>query len=264
MTPEERLCSRSWRWSNSLWMLTSLLSVGFLGWTGFVYIGSSARRRAWLIGAALWFLYFVGLVVLLVTVPAGTKDNPVRSVGSTLAGFYLVAGYIGQIVHQAIANRGWLRWRSEHPRGSAYTPDASIGKPPGPADATTMAAQADRELRSALGGASLLPATPTKAVAPAGRVASAQGHPPATNQDRRLDINAASPQDLVDSFDLQPEMADLIATTRVRIGGFTSADQLMTAAGLPPHLFLGVKDRIVVGPAPALRWQSARGRRLDL
>jgi hypothetical protein len=64
---------------------------------------------------------------------------------------------------------------------------------------------------------------------------------------------------------LSEELAFSVIVERDRLGGFTTPDQLMTAGGVPPHVYAGIRDRLVVREArPTSGRPPTRGRRLEL
>ena len=250
MNPAERLCSRTWRLSNSAWMLTSLLGLGLVTWAGFLYIGVKARRRSWLIAAGAWAGYVATYIVLSELFPGGTKEDPNTA-----------NSWVGGIVHQALVNRQWLRWRAVHPRGSTVwyrmetqgqapitsaervdaTLAAALHRPPvqAPPVGPPPANQSDAQSRS-------LWSAPPQRVAPAGS----------------LDINSATESDLV-AVGVDGAWAAVIVAARQRVGRFNAPEDLMTRGGLPPHVFMAVRDRLVVTPV-APPQPAPHGRRLDL
>jgi hypothetical protein len=87
-----------WKLRHSLWMLPTL-SIGFLPWAAFLYIGLRHRHRWWLVTAAGYFVCTVLLVVLLIVLP---ED-------SLLGGFYLLGLMVIPVLNAVIVNPGRLR-----------------------------------------------------------------------------------------------------------------------------------------------------------
>jgi DNA uptake protein ComE-like DNA-binding protein len=88
--------------------------------------------------------------------------------------------------------------------------------------------------------------------------------PPPPSVADPIDVNAASTHDLTTRLGLAAEVASAVIAERDRIGGFTTRDQLMTVAGVPPHVYAGIRDQVVVRGAPAGGDRPpTRGRRLE-
>lgn len=98
------LRSRRWRTWHSLWLLPALLGFGFWTWLSFLYIGTRARRRSWLLMAVAYAVLLVGACSL-----AGTDNSHWVTM---LVGCWLLALWCGGSVHALLVNRSWLRWRS--------------------------------------------------------------------------------------------------------------------------------------------------------
>lgn len=128
-SPEERLASHQWRTQSSLWVLTSVLGLGFLGFAGFLTIGVKARRAQWLFAALLW-------LVASVAVYAVNWDEPPPD--AVLGGYYWVLiplAWALQIVHQVMTRREWLTWRAHHPTAYERRAAARAGLAPEPSAA---------------------------------------------------------------------------------------------------------------------------------
>jgi DNA-binding SARP family transcriptional activator len=99
------LRSRPWRTWHSLWLLPALLGLGFWTWLSFLYIGTRARRRSWLLIAVAYAVLLVGACTL-----AGFDNSHWVTM---LVGCWLLALWCGGSVHALLVNRSWLRWRSD-------------------------------------------------------------------------------------------------------------------------------------------------------
>jgi len=278
-TPEEKLCSRSWRLLHSAFLLWSILSFGLLTFIGFWVIAGKSHKRSWIIAASLWTLFNVATLVLLGSGDSGTKENPSTSVTSTISGSMLFIGWVGGILHSALVRKNWLRWRAQRQPGAWYVqPTSSLG---------TTAKQGERltsyQAEGLLRGANQMPGQQTSPTdhSPAGawsppsatprQAGDAPSAPPQQREPAALppgvDLNTADAAAFV-RVGLDPNWAEWLVTTRTRIGRFTSVDDLLTHAQMPPHLFAAVRGQLVVtsgaAPGASLPGRPGAGRRLDL
>ena len=113
-TPDDRLASRVWRYTNSIWLLLSILGLGFLTWLGFLIHGLRAKKLSWILSGVGW------LGVLIVTIyvsnqgVAHTRIDPADNGLSGLAGLLIVFFWLGGIIHSCLTNRNWLFWKAHH------------------------------------------------------------------------------------------------------------------------------------------------------
>lgn len=244
-TPEERLCSRSWRLRNSVWLLWPTLSLGILTSVGLLLKGVKIKRRSWLLFAAAYGTWTLCFIVSSSFVEPGTKANPSDSVGSNILYSAMLILWLAGVVHCFYLNRGWLRWRAANPKGQtawyasgAVMPDESAGGPP-----PRLTHDPSETLMNFYRGAASEP----------------------TQSGTLLDVNAAGPTELV-AMGLDQLWVDRIVAARARLGGFQSADQLMTEAGVPPHVFAAIRGHVQVVNPPSVSRDSPSaggGRRLD-
>src|SRR6478672_10988144 len=108
MTPEEKLCSRTWRLRNSAGVLWSILSFGFLTGVGFLIRGVKAKNKLWIMMGVGFLVLGVGLMVATGTYDSGTKEAPIRSTASTIWGWIWFSTFIAGVVLSIIMNRKWL------------------------------------------------------------------------------------------------------------------------------------------------------------
>jgi DNA uptake protein ComE-like DNA-binding protein len=251
-TPEERLCSRSWRVRNSAWLLWPALSLGILTSVGVLRIGLKTKQRSWLIFGALYGAWTVCFFVSSNFVEPGTKANPSNSVGSNILYSAMLALWLLGMVHCFDLNRSWLRWRAANPKGQTawYASGAAV-----PAQSVTPSrqpAQDAAETLSALyrGEASGSP-TPVTSSADFNTVP--------------VDLNTAALAELA-AVGIDNVWAERIVAARARLGEFSATDQLMTEAGVPPHVYAAMRGRVRVAPSPSAPRNapvSGGGRRLD-
>ncbi len=243
-TPEERLCSRSWRLRNSAWLLWPALSLGTLTSVGVLRNGLKMKQRSWLIFAALYGVWTVCFLVSVNLVEPGTKENPSDSVGNTILGWATFILWLVGMAHSFYLNRSWLRWRAANPKGQtawyasgAAAPARSASPPPQPAQEPPA-----ETLSRLYTGAT--PASPPRTTTP-------------------VDLNTAAPTELA-AVGIDNLWADRIVAARARLGGFHATEQLMTEAGVPPHVYAAIRNRVqVTPPSPPRSTPPSGGRRLD-
>ncbi|GIJ29754.1 hypothetical protein Vqi01_49160 [Micromonospora qiuiae] len=130
--PQPPAASFKWRLMHSWWLLLPVLGMSCLGGLGFLYVGLRARRPAWWIAGIGYLL--VGWTAFIL---AGESD-PDAPLGDWMAGLVLVV-WLTSIVHAAMINSSWLRWRAGYrpwyaqqpaPGGPGYPP-GTLAPPPG-------------------------------------------------------------------------------------------------------------------------------------
>jgi hypothetical protein len=247
MTPEEKLCSRSWRMRHSAWVLISILSVGMLAWIGFLYVGLRMRKARLLVLAGIYFGAMIAWGTASTYIDTGTKGNPVHSTPATILSISLMVLWGGSILLSILNNRSWLRWLA-HAVPKAWYAGKSYGAPLGTPTPPTPEAT--------IFGAR--PTTPTPAA----------GHPaPPTSvsAEAAVDLNKADAGQLRRALGLDQAWADHLILTRTRIGEYSSPDQLLTEARMPPHMYVTLQHRIsVTPPSPVASSRAAASRKLDL
>jgi hypothetical protein len=279
-TPEEKLCSRKWRMLHSSYLLWSILSFGLFTFIGFWVIAGKSRRRAWVISASLWTIFNVVTIVLLGSGEGGSKENPDTSTIATIYSTMLFIGFVGGILHSVLVRKAWLRWKAYQQPGAWYAQSGPGSASPAAGGARLDPAQADGLLRGGYvppaQAAAAAPA-PTGAWNPPVQTVTQPAWPtpaPAPQNDHshvarptEIDINGADVSAFM-SVGLDRPWAEWLVTTRGQVGLFTSVDQLLTDAQMPPHLFASVRGRLTVGQsgndASGLPPRPGAGRRLDL
>ena len=297
-TPEELLCSRKWRIMRGTWMLWGWVPFAWTAWVGYLIIGIKARSWKWVATAVGFFAFGLTSMILISAIQNAASD----AVGHELVKgeatpepwatynvivfLVLIAVWIGNAaVVQWFVNRKWLVWRAHHQAKSATpwyatataTPGAAVGSGVPPTQVSPAAAVDNALLVSEPAG--LPAATSTAAplltpLAPATQQAPSRLAPPAPGtlyapgtasaKSAPIDLNTASRDQLATLPGIDLAWADHIIATRSRVGGFTSPADLVTAASVQPHVFAGIRDRLVATPPavpdPAI---PADGRRLE-
>ncbi|HWS33598.1 MAG TPA: helix-hairpin-helix domain-containing protein [Actinoplanes sp.] len=299
-TPPERSGPRSfwWRLGHSAWLLLPILSFGCLSAAGFCYVGIRARREAWWVSGIIYTLlanvcFFVG------------PELPEDSVWSTLLVVALLCTWMVSVVHAVIINAAWLRWRAaQHPwylqpqtpapwpvpapsaqlpphlQGLAPPPGHFYGGPGGPQPAAPY--------RSAPGfppqpygdpaittpgswlpppypgsPAPVPPPVPPDPVPAFGEQAGGRTlfEPIAAT----LDVNRAEAGEFATLPGIDADRAARIVAARIAHGGFHSVADFTAAAGLAPHEFVAIRDRLTCTPPPPQHVQDQPfGRIVDV
>lgn len=251
-TPEERLCSRSWRLRNSAWLLWPALSVGILTSVGLLMKALKTKQRSWFVFAALYGVWTVCFFVSSSFVESGTKENPSDSIGSNILSSAMLIFWLVGMVHCFFLNRSWLRWRAANPMGQTAWYASGAAAPAQWAGPPQQPAQDPAETLSGLsrGGVS-------------GR--STEASAPMSRNSEPVDLNTAAPADLT-AVGIDKVWADRIVTARARLGRFSAMDQVMTEAGVPPHVYATLRGHVEVTASPSAPQSappSGGGRRLD-
>lgn len=277
-TPQALLSSRDWRLRNSAWLLPQILCCGFGTFAGFAYIGIKARTRKWVMAAIVYGVAAIvayTFIAIFGSPEEGEPGTPVQSVSTWI----LMAVWVAGMVHSALSQREWLRkkavidcekpWYDEAltPSGGGLSYQSPIETNP---FAATRAPSATMPAQPA--GAPEADWTPPPPP-PIGnptitRRQSEHYGPPAVSPAPaagQIDLNTASAVELVATLGLDPALASQVVDARTRNGRYSHPEELMTVAGVQPHIYQSIAGRVTCSPTSAgpLRPPS-RGRRLDL
>lgn len=244
-TPEERLCDRKWRLRNSAWMLWGILSVGMLAFIGWAYVGIRTRRRAWILIAAgllIFTVAYAAIVTPLALPGKGESGTPEqRSIQSTIGGVILVV-WLGSTAAGWVANRKWLVWRANAQSADPWYATATAGR----ADPVASQSSVGETINRAVG----------EAIAPTVAASQSPGSRP------MVELNSATRDELMQLPAVDGSTADKILVARGRSGGFSSPTDLVTLAGIPPHIFAPMQEYIAVEKSAPTE-PIADGRRLE-
>jgi competence protein ComEA len=282
-TPEELLCSRGWRLRHGLWMLWGILSFGMLWSIGFAIVGLRAKNQRWLIFSGIWLAFFIAWVAVSSAIDVPGKGEPSNPISSALDGAIFVSWILGGVLAW-LENRKWLVWLAHNShRGPWYV---SATRTPGTSSAwpDSRAVAAEDALR--ISGSSPVPAAfpgartspllaphPAVTAAPWAPQRQPWLAPPAPVADATtipapawtpVNVNTATRDQLASLPGIDLAWADHIIATRQSIGGFSDPAELVTAANVQPHVFAGIRDRLVSTPS-AMPEPTAPvvGRRLE-
>lgn len=278
-TAEELLCSRKWRLTRSLWMLFGWFPFALTAWIGYLIIGVKARNWKWIgISIALFvFACAFFAVIRWVGAEAGVQKGESMpepyATPSNIAMWSSIIVWLGNAAGlQWWINRKWLVWRAHNDKKVSapwYATATASGQPASQQDPQRVAALFDTTLANG-SGSSLpgptqppppaprapvpqspawpQPAPPTPAGAtpvPAAFVApSVAMVPPA------LDINTASQNELAALPGFDAAIAAQVVAVRNQAGGFDDTSELVTRAGVQPHVVAGLLGRIIVSTMP--------------
>lgn len=230
MTPEEKLCSRTWRLRNSAGLLWSILSFGMLTGVGFLIRGVKSKNRVWIAMGVGFLVLGIGVFATAGMANPGTKEAPIRTAFTDIWGWIMFANLVGGITAAVITNKKWLIWKAHanEVKWYAQTGDSQ------PTAATSPVRDYDPNAAAA---AFASPATPPVTV-------------PAPAPAAVFDVNSASAQELSATLGVDGETANRIVEARQSLGSFTSFEQLMSKAQVPPHLLIPHRAEMTFG-APA-------------
>lgn len=278
------------------WMLWGWFPFAWTAWVGYLIIGIKARSWKWIATAIGFFAFGLGSMIAMVmitnaaTAAAGHElakgeswPEPWSTYSSLVVVVLLVVWIGNAAAVQWFVNRKWLVWRAHNNAKSATpwyatataTPGAAVGSGVPPTQVSPAVA-VDNALRASE-PADVPPATSTAAPlltppAPATPQTPSRLAPPAPGtlyapgmaKPAPIDLNTATRDQLVTLPGIDLAWADHIIATRSRVGGFTNPADLVTAASVQPHVFAGIRDRLVATP-PAVPEPAipADGRRLE-
>jgi len=202
-----------WRVVHSLWLLFPILSLGCLSAAGFLYVGLRARRPSWWIPGIVYSV----LTNICFWVTGETSSEPLSTVLVSLLVFLI---WPASIVHAVIINVSWLKWRAGYQPWYRQPPQAAwVGQPPAAAPP--------------------LPPQMREVVPPQQQFYAAPA---------RVDLNTATEQQFTTLPGITAERAARIVETRRARGGFIGVNDFAAAAGLEPHEFVAVRDRLTCSP----------------
>lgn len=270
-SPEENLADSRWRLRHSAWLLAPILGFGFTSFVGFAYIAARARRRKWWIIAAIYAaVTAIALTLMsLNPTPEGkTGSGPAQSWGAGIL-FFL---WMGSIVHGAILNKEYLRWRAVDKQPwylSQAVPGNSTTAPmpaqsPLPPQLTGLGMESSNFYQEGAGTPSVprhqpvshpgekAPTAPLVAppnwapVSTPGR--STTTHPSGEAQGiaATVDVNSATQADLMRLPGVNADLAAQLVGARIARGGFADLDDFARTAQFQPHEFARLRSLIWV------------------
>ena len=132
MTAPQGAPPRTWV-QDSMFLAPALCCCGFLTFAPFLYMGLKAKRRSWLIAAAV---YGAGLAVgCLIMTAFGDSSSETQTAGESVGATIILAVWVAGIIHGFIVRSEWVRLQAAPGPatpwvGAAWSPPA--GPPAGP------------------------------------------------------------------------------------------------------------------------------------
>lgn len=252
-TPEELLCSRKWRMLHGAWMLFGWFLFGWTAWIGYLIIGIRASSWKWIATSVGFFIY--GLVSMnLITVISNGAENAVGrellkgesspepwSTYNQILFLVMSIVWLGNAtIVQWLVNRRWLVWRAHNNEKRTKSPwYATATATSGGATGSNSSTDKDAVI-AAVDTAARAPLSNTP---PSASSVNQTAAPIAT-----VDINAATRDELLGLPGIDFATAERIISARQNSGGYTNTAELVTKAGVQPHLFADIQELLVVTP----------------
>ena len=256
-TAEELLCSRKWRLARGLWMLLGWVPFGWAAWVGYLIIGVKARNWKWLAIAAGFLAYTVTTFSIMGSMPRIEKGESYPEPYNVISALVMWPNLIIWIGNAAglqwWINRKWLVWRA-HNNTRISTPWYATATASRPVEAPVEQGQVTAVIDNALANApGTIRATLTT---PAPRPPTASGTsyaPPLVSKSPIvLDINLANSEQLASLPGLDAHTAAQVVAARDGAGGFRDTTDLVTRAGVKPHIFAALEGHIFVSAATSV------------
>lgn len=265
--------SFSWKVKKSLWALTSLL---FLAWVGFFYIGNKADNKKWKFAGVVYIITQLGTVILSLSFKNGSPvDNALFSIWFAM--------YFVGIIHSILTIRPYLRFCEEAENSfsdadpatarpaSLNTPDSSQQTPLSHAESDLVPKM--QEARYTEPDYSAVPEdyVPSDAFADAAQAAEAQmqgAAPDDAETDKAAERSSAAAQP---AGAISPQSAGIVSLSRCTAGqlaalpgmtaekaeralayrhengGFLSIDEFIAVADVPVQEEEKLRARIILG-----------------
>lgn len=263
-TAEELLCSRKWRLTHSLWMILGWVPMALTAWIGYLIIGIRAKNWKWILISVPLFAWPIVWFAWSSTFPKMAKGDLIPETYAASTNWWVLTALIvwlgNAIGLQWWINRRWLVWRAHRDEVAPWyatataTATATAGRRGVSAAVGTHAATT---IDQALG--TLPPSIPATAYnspqsAPWQLPPVAPPTPPVFRPAPiaqpaavvRLDLNSATRDQLATLPGFDPSTVDQVVAARQRLGGFKDASELVSFAGVRPHVFAAIQARITV------------------
>jgi DNA uptake protein ComE-like DNA-binding protein len=282
---EELLCSRKWRITHGLWMLWGWFPFAFTAWIGYLIIGIKAKNWKW-IAAAVAFFIFGSLVLAVIGWVGGETDVQKGESYPEPYGTYMnIAMWSSFVVWLGNAaglqwwvNRKWLVWRARNDKRVSTPWYASVtagGPPNAQVDPQRVVAVMDNAFAHGSASSSPVGGQTSPIIASGHPSTSRASSSPNESQARAaLDINTATQGELAALPGFDAATAAAVLAVRNQTGGFRDTAELVTRAGVKPHVLAGLQAWITTNPAsssvhpdptpaPGTVPKSDNGRRLE-
>ena len=290
-TAEELLCSRKWRLARGAWMLFGWFPFAFTAWIGYMIIGVKSRNWKWIALSVAFFVFGTAVISVMSWVGGETNVQKGEALPEPYATYSSIAMWSSLIVWLGNAaglqwwiNRKWLIWRAHNDKKVStpwYATATASGQPPAHADPQRVSTVLAATLAN--GSGTSAPGTPPARQAPPAPLAPpvpltppvmtpSSPVPPVTTTPASLDINTATQDELAMLPGFDAAIAAQVVAVRSQSGGFGDASELVSRAGVKPHVLAGVLGRITLSARSGHAQSSAasndtqtsrNGRRLE-
>ena len=253
---QSRLSDRKWRWINSLWVLPPVLSIGVLGWAGFMVAAiRTGQRKYWVFSG----VYAGVLALMFVFADLGRTNSTLNTVGV----FLMLGCWIVPTVHAIMWNREYLRTLAAKETKGAWfeapvTPPVQVPAQQGSGQfgVSNQEFYAPSPSTGPSAPQSPAPAPAPLPIAPVPVWLDSPSSP--------IDINSVTVEAL-NGEPLDPVLARRLIDVRDARGSFRDFDDLVQTVSLKPHEAARIKGMFVFGEAKsAPAGHGDAGRILDI
>lgn len=248
-TPEAKLASKSWRYLNSWWILPPVLSIGLLGWLGFLIAGIQTGKKSYLAYAACYAAALIGAFVapVLILVPWLVPTVHAALVNGT---------YLQELARAPSANSGGFpsaQGMQPPPGGGAYREKPRHGT------ASTSNINPETAAYWAHDRPPDRPSPPPHVRHQTGETETAHEQGAAIN----IHVDTATVADLIQLPGVDAALAQRIVAARDARNGFRNFDDLVDTAGVPPHVALKIHKHLFFKAGGHRPGQAGDGRVVD-
>ncbi|MEI7815157.1 MAG: helix-hairpin-helix domain-containing protein [Coriobacteriia bacterium] len=247
---QSKLTNRWWRWINSLWVLPPILSLGFLGWAGFMIAAIRTGQRKYWVSCGIYAGTLVVWIALITPAPL-------------LAILPFLGCWIVPTIHAIVWNREYLRTLAAKEAKGAWfeAPEtAAVRVPAQQGSGQFGVSNQEFYATSASTGPSVSQNPAPAPAAPPIEPVPVWIHSPSSP----IDINSVTVEAL-NGEPIDPVLARRLIDVRDARGGFRDFDDLVQTTSLKPHEAARIRGMFVFGEsksAPAGHGDS--GRILDI
>ena len=280
LSPEAqaRLNDKSWRRSQSKWMLWIYLSISLLGAVGFARLAIKTKDDV-LKKYSYLFLGLMFLIFLLIGLDDSTttqvdgQDVTESSTAGNIGTVLLFINYGLQVFFSFKANKIWLVFRAQNNNPTWTAENLNV------TDVAKKAFTAPQDLvKDALGierddfYATQAPVATEKVAPPPPPPAAQKKMPPppppvsagkiASQENLTIDLNSATVEILIKNAEFDPVLAANTIVQREKRGGFSSFEEFANDLKLQPHQVAKLKSILIVQKQTEAGGNS--GRILDI
>lgn len=263
-----------WRILNSTWLLIPTFGFGCLSGVPLVVLGLVARRRAWWISGIVYCVSAWAAFLVFSLGAENRNDDGVRvyTASEDVSMLVLMACWLACIVHSALVNGSWLRWRANRvpwyhqpvTAGGTLAPPPALAAPRTGMPVGVLPAGMVPPPHAYYDSAP--PVTPVPAGTPVGSASAGSSYVPRTTASQPIDLNSATLDQLAALPGLNRRSAQRIIQARDERGGFFSVNDLVALEELDPHEFARLRTMLTCTPPrrPGAPAGGATGRIVDV